>query len=191
MADITLEIIEELELGMESVICSKEILLRIPLSLAELLHLYQGLENDSHLAVSRVVREHISQSLEANKGKINAQHDFLTGILDVFKLSEKRDPRDPTGGGECLQEELEDVVADNLGLREANNRTANDIKCLQPQLDRSKSAANQYASKGARRGVQGSFVGASNIDVPVRTEWRPVQFSSFFIYFKFSGYNLF
>ena len=104
MADITPDSIEELELEVESVICSKESSLQILFSLAELLHLPgESLGNESRLAVSRVVREHISQSLEANKGELNAQHEFLTGVLDVLKLSEKGDPRDPTGGGKAFR----------------------------------------------------------------------------------------
>ena len=70
-------------------------------------------------------------------------------------------------GGEGLQEEPEDVVADYLGLREDRNSHENEIKSLQAQLDRLKSAANKSASKGAVGGVQGSFAGASNIAVPM------------------------
>ena len=100
MADITPDVIEELELEVESVICSKETSLGILFSLAELLRLPgDSLQNKSRLAVSRLVREGISQSLEANKEEIREQHGFLIGVLDVLKLSEKGDPRDPTGGG--------------------------------------------------------------------------------------------
>lgn len=105
MADITPDMIEELELEVEAVICSKETSLHILGSLAELLHIAgDSLENKSRLAVSRVVREHISQSLEANRGDVNAQHEFLTGVLDTLRLSEKGDPRDPTGGGKAFRE---------------------------------------------------------------------------------------
>ncbi len=171
MADITPDMIEELELEVEAVICSKETSLHILGSLAELLHIAgDSLENKSRLAVSRVVREHISQSLEANRGDVNAQHEFLTGVLDTLRLSEKGDPRDPTGGGESLQGEPDDVVADNLGVSEANEdafNPDNEIKSLQAQLDRLKSAANKAVSKGGVGRVQGSFTGASYIAVPM------------------------
>ena len=75
-------------------------------------------------------------------------------------------PEIPQVGGD-LQEEPEDVVADNLDLGEANNSPDNEIENLQAQLDRLKNAANKNASKGAVGGVQGSFAGASNIAVPM------------------------
>ena len=104
MADITPDIVEELELEVESVICSKETSLQIILSLAEWLHLPgDSLENKSRLAASRVVIECIAQSLEANKGEINTQYEFLMSVLDVLKLSEEGDPRDPTGGGKAFK----------------------------------------------------------------------------------------
>ena len=91
MANITPDIVEELELDIESVICSKETSLQILLSLAEWLHLpWNSLENKSRLAASRVVREYIAQSLEANKGEINTQREFLMSVLDALKLSEKQ-----------------------------------------------------------------------------------------------------
>ena len=73
-------------------------------SLAELMHLPEdSLQNKSHLALSRTVRERISQHLEENKGEIDAQHEFLTGVLDVLKFSGKGDPRDPTSGGKAFR----------------------------------------------------------------------------------------
>ena len=139
MTEITPDIVEELELEVESVICSKETSLQTLFSLAESLHLPEdSLQNKSRLAVSRMVRECISHNLEENKGEIDAQHEFLTGVLDILMLSEKGDPRDPTGGREGLQEESDDVVADNLGLGEANNSPDNEILRLQAQSDRLK-----------------------------------------------------
>ena len=105
MAEVTPDIIEELELEVESVICSKETSLQILLSLAEVLQLPgDDLENKSPLAVSRVVREHISQSLEANKGEINAQNEFLRGVLDVLKVvREGRPQRTHRWGGKAFR----------------------------------------------------------------------------------------
>ena len=169
--DITTDIVEELELEAESVICSKETSLQTLFSLAELLGIPKAtLENKKRLAVSRVVRDHISQSLEVNEDDLNAQHEFLTGVLDILKLSEKKDPRELTGVGESLQAEPESIPTDNSDPMESNEDAGNpesEIRTLQAQLDRLKSAASKGVNKGAVSRGQGNIGSAYNLTVPM------------------------